>query len=182
MPSHIDPQNLTINLSVPADKFKKNYFQATRANLQRLPNLIWVGFLTMMYMRQQYTDVTAVKALFVPGVFCAAGTGTSEFLSTYNSEFQESRVVRLNTTWEVDYPHSMTSLYLGDSYTATGLWGSSVGFGGIQWGTNFGTQPAFITYPLPGYEGQAVVPSVVDLYTNNALLNKESVHWPIRHQ
>ncbi len=173
--SDIDPQNLTINLSVPPDKFKKNYFQADTREFTTATQPDLGGFFNYDVYAQQYTDITAVKALFVPGVFCAAGTGTSEFLSTYNSEFQESSVVRLNTTWEIDYPHSMTSLYLGDSYTATGLWGSSVGFGGIQWGTNFGTQPAFITYPLPGYEGQAVVPSVVDLYTNNALLNKESV-------
>ncbi len=58
----------------------------------------------------------------------------------------------------------MRTTRFGDAYNETGLWGRAVDFGGIQWGTNFNTQPSFITFPLPSVSGQALVPSVVDLY------------------
>jgi len=54
-------------------------------------------------------------------------------------------------------------------------WVRSVNFGGIQWGTNFATQPKFITFPLPTVGGEAVMPSVVDVYINNALAGKRNI-------
>ena len=42
-------------------------------------------------------------------------------------------------------------------------------FGGVQWTTNFSTQPGFIAFPLPGVSGEAALPSTVDLYVDSAL-------------
>ena len=42
-------------------------------------------------------------------------------------------------------------------------------WGGVQWGTNFSTQPTFISFPLPGLSGEAALPSTVDLFVNNSL-------------
>ena len=42
-------------------------------------------------------------------------------------------------------------------------------FGGVQWSTNFSTQPGFIAFPLPGVSGEAALPSTVDLYVDSAL-------------
>ncbi len=48
-------------------------------------------------------------------------------------------------------------------------------FGGIQFGTNFGTQPGFIAFPPQSALGQAVLPSTVDVFINNALVSQQSV-------
>jgi outer membrane usher protein len=50
-----------------------------------------------------------------------------------------------------------------------------VRFGGVQWATNFATQPALNTMPLPGLSGEAVLPSTVDLYVNDALRMRREV-------
>jgi outer membrane usher protein len=42
-------------------------------------------------------------------------------------------------------------------------------FAGLQYATNFGTQPGFITYPLNSLSGQTALPSVVNVYVNNVL-------------
>lgn len=174
--SEWDTQNLTINLKVPASNFKSNTYQAdtreyTRARFPKVG-----GFFNYQVYGFQGGDTTMANAFLEPGVYCAAGSGTSNFLSLNStSDSSQSSFVRLNTTWEIDYPSTMTSLYLGDSVNAPGLWGNSVGFGGIQWGTNFGTQPAFVTYPLPSYRGEVSVPSVIDLYVNRGLLDRQSV-------
>jgi outer membrane usher protein len=50
-----------------------------------------------------------------------------------------------------------------------------VRFGGVQWATNFATQPGFVTFPLPSLAGEAVLPSTVDLYVNDALRLRREV-------
>ncbi len=61
----------------------------------------------------------------------------------------------------------MHRLRLGDSRTRAPDWGGSVYFGGIQFGTQFSTQPGYISYPQPTFEGSSVVPTAVDVYLNN---------------
>lgn len=83
--------------------------------------------------------------------------------------------IRLNTTWTIDKPEKMLSYRVGDSITQPGMWGNAVAFGGFQVSTNFATQPRFITNPLPTIAGEAVLPSTVDLYINNALVYQRKV-------
>lgn len=48
-------------------------------------------------------------------------------------------------------------------------------FGGIQWTTNFATQPGFISFPMPGLRGEAALPSTVDVYLDNARMARGEV-------
>lgn len=84
-------------------------------------------------------------------------------------------VVRLNTTFRHDQPDKMRTLTLGDSYSRPGTWGRSVLYGGIQWGSNFGTRPDFTTFPLPDISGEAIVPSSVEIYANDRRRAMEEV-------
>ena len=52
--------------------------------------------------------------------------------------------------------------------SAAGAWGRSVRFGGIQFGTNFSTQPTLVTTPLLFAQGEAIVPSTVDVFVNGS--------------
>ncbi|MDG2526775.1 fimbria/pilus outer membrane usher protein [Stenotrophomonas sp. HITSZ_GD] len=72
--------------------------------------------------------------------------------------------VRLDTTWQFDFPHSALSLQLGDFYAGFLDWSRTVRLGGIQIGRNFALQPYRVLTPTPTFLGEATVPSNVELY------------------
>lgn len=76
--------------------------------------------------------------------------------------------VRLDTSWTIDQPSRMASLRIGDAIGKSGAWGRSLRFGGLQWSTDFSVQPGFLSFPLPSMQGEAVLPSTVDLYINSS--------------
>jgi outer membrane usher protein len=107
------------------------------------------------------------------GYFNAHGVGTSSLLaSEIDGHFKSTR---LDTTWTADNPEKLRTLRLGDAINVPGRWGRSVRFGGIQYGTNFATQPGFVTFPSQRITGEAVVPSTVDVLVNNALVSRQTV-------
>jgi outer membrane usher protein len=66
-------------------------------------------------------------------------------------------------------------LRVGDAISASGSWGRSARFGGVQFGTNFSTQPTLVTTPLLFAQGEAVVPSTVDVFVNGRRVASEDV-------
>jgi len=66
-------------------------------------------------------------------------------------------------------------LIVGDAITLPGAWGSSVRFGGMQFGSNFQLRPDLITYPLQAFSGAAVVPSTVDVFVNGNRIATQAV-------
>ncbi len=82
---------------------------------------------------------------------------------------------RLDTTWTRDFPDRMATLRVGDSISTPGPWGRAVRFGGLQFGTNFSTQPMLVTTPLLAAQGEAVVPSTVDVFVNGRPIASEQV-------
>lgn len=126
----------------------------------------------------QYTEGAgkpAISGLFEVGLFKGDyGVGVANFLAQ-NAD-NARRLVRLDTAWTLDDPKNRTSLRLGDSISrAAATWGRPVRFGGIQYATNFATQPYFSTFPLQSVSGQAVLPSTVDVFVNNALISSKPV-------
>jgi outer membrane usher protein len=72
-------------------------------------------------------------------------------------------------------PEKLRTLRLGDAISVAGTWGRSVRFTGIQYGSNFATQAGFISSPSQSIAGQAVLPSTVDIFVNNALVSRQNV-------
>jgi outer membrane usher protein len=106
------------------------------------------------------------------GLFNSWGVGVSNFLA--RDIGGQAQLIRLGSTWTIDKPDLLASFRIGDSISSAGAWGRPVRFAGLQWATNFQTQPRFITFPMPSMAGEAVLPSVVDVYVdNNLLLNRE---------
>ena len=99
------------------------------------------------------------------GVFNKYGTGNLSVLGRNINE--NGKYVRLETTWTVDKPFNMASLRIGDGISRGGMWGRPIRFGGIQWSTNFATQPEYITTPLLNISANAALPSTLDLFINN---------------
>jgi outer membrane usher protein len=118
-------------------------------------------------------DIDQTNGLLELGVFGRSGVGTNTVLEQItNGHFSQTR---LETTWTVNQPRQMASWRLGDTINRPGLWGGAIRFGGVQWSTNFGLQPNFISFPLPGLRGQASLPSTIDLYINNTLAMSREV-------
>lgn len=83
-----------------------------------------------------------------------------------NANGETYRNTRLDTTWQLDFPQSMVSLTLGDTYSSALSWTRSMRLGGLRISRNFSLQPYRVTVPLASFVGEAAMPSVVDLYIN----------------
>lgn len=131
------------------------------------------GFFNYDISANHSAGLTNTNALFELGAFNGTGSGIGTFLA--RDLGHDTRFIRLDTTWTQDRPEQRASLRLGDAISGAGTWGRSVRFGGMQWATNFATQPGLISFPQPGMTGEAVLPSTVDLYVNDALRLRREV-------
>jgi outer membrane usher protein len=86
-----------------------------------------------------------------------------------------SRALRLDSTLTIDFPDRLASLRVGDAISSSSSWAQPFRLGGIQWSTNFDTQPELLTMPLPSIAGDAAVPSTVDVFVNGALSSSHQV-------
>ncbi|MES2942853.1 MAG: fimbria/pilus outer membrane usher protein [Pseudomonadota bacterium] len=75
---------------------------------------------------------------------------------------------RLDTFWRYDMPERLESLVVGDTIGTAGGWSRPVRYGGIRWGRDFGMQPGFLTTPQLTLNGEAALPSTVEVLVNNA--------------
>jgi outer membrane usher protein len=107
------------------------------------------------------------------GLFARAGVLTSTAVAAEIDGAQ--RVARLETTFTRDFPAALRTLRVGDAISTPGAWGRAVRFGGLQWGTNFGTRPDLVTTPLMSAGGEAVVPSSVDVFVNGQSVGSTQV-------
>ncbi len=116
---------------------------------------------------------TGISGAFEGVVFTPHGVGSATFVASAGSG--PERVTRLETSWTIDRPASMTSLRIGDSISSAGPGAVPVRFGGVQFARNFSVQPGYLTMPLVATGGSAAVASVVDIYVNNALQGSRPV-------
>ncbi len=172
--SHVyDPAKLTLQIEVRSEAFT----ETTRSSqLKKSPPPLTPnpgGFINYDLFVAHATDSTQRSGQFELGFFNRFGVGTSSLLA---DNFDSStRVTRLDTTWTSDSPEQLQTLRLGDATSFPGTWGRSLRFGGIQFNTNFGTQPGMVTAPAQSAVGQAVLPSTVDVFINNALVSRQQV-------
>ena len=172
--SHIyDPKMVTLTIEVRPEAFIQTARTSQYSNMPKPVKSSAGGFINYDLYAAHSPDSTQTSGQFELGYFNRFGVGTGNVLA--NNLGSSSGLTRLDTVWTVDYPEKMQTLHLGDAISTTGTWGRSVRFGGIQFGTNFGTQPGFVTLPSQSAAGQAVLPSTVDVYINNALVSRQSV-------
>jgi outer membrane usher protein len=127
-----------------------------------------------------FLNQTQLNGQFEAGVFNRLGTGFSSF-SGQNLYFNSSQtssassLTRLETNWTRDFPEDRQSLRFGDSTGRSGVWGRPVMFGGVQFGTNFATQPGFVTIPLPKFAGAASLPSTTEVFVNGIKQSSQAI-------
>jgi outer membrane usher protein len=129
-----------------------------------------------------YTDTNQsyAAALLAPTLFTPAGALFSEVAyrdadAVFSERDNAEDWVRLSTTFNRDDPDRMRSYRAFDVVSAPSPWGGAYRVAGLQIASNFSTQPEFVTFPVPSLQGEAQVPSTVDLYVNNVLRRREDV-------
>jgi len=172
--SHVyDRTELTLKIEVRADAFENSRLTTRYDTLPPPVKPSPGGFINYDMLVSQSPESNQTSGLFELGYFNPYGVGTSSLL--VDSPIDHARLTRLASTWTIDDPQKLRTLRLGDAINVPGSWGRSVQFGGIQYGTNFGTNPGFITQPVQSAAGQAVLPSMVDVFINNALVSHQTV-------
>ncbi|WP_158774155.1 fimbria/pilus outer membrane usher protein [Cobetia sp. L2A1] len=136
------------------------------------------GFLNYDVLHQSRSDISnSTSGILEVAGFNQWGLMTTTLLARDgHAAYGDSRLVRLTSNLRHDDPAHLRTLTLGDTYSRAGAWGRSVLYGGVQWGTNFTTQPDFTTFPLPNIEGEATVPSSVEIYANDRQQAQNSVN------
>lgn len=61
----------------------------------------------------------------------------------------------------------------GDLITDSLVWSNSIRIGGLSISRDFSIRPDIVTFPLPQFSGQAVVPTSVDLFINGNMTSSE---------
>jgi len=134
------------------------------------------------YRRQASAGLQNFSSLIRPVVFGPKGNLLANLLyrnvsgnSANRFDRQSNGLSVLDLTFTHDDPDNLRSLRVGDVITAAGSLGRSLRIGGIQFATNFATQPTLITFPLPSFYGQTAVPTTLDIYVNGQLRQRQEV-------
>lgn len=124
------------------------------------------------FLRQDYAS-----AFTEAGVFTRYGVGLSSFLVNGYDFFQNRNDChRLDTTWILDMPERIASWRFGDAISSGLSWNGAVHFAGVQYSTNFATQPNLVTMPQPSVSGEANLPSSIDILVNGINAQHQSVN------
>lgn len=167
-----DGTTLSADVTLPADAFLPTVAVLPDTTLH--PATVSPGaFLNYNLSTERVADVEEHGALLELGAFSRLGVLTNSMVARDSPELRSS--TRLDTTFTYDMPERLATLEVGDGISAPGAWGRAVRFGGVQFGTNFATQPTLVTAPLLAAQGEAVVPSTVDVFINGQRVARESV-------
>ncbi len=116
---------------------------------------------------------TELSGLFELGGFGSLGHGITNFRVEAMDEDPE--LIRLESFLRHDFLDKRATLRIGDTISEGGSFASGTRFGGIQYGTNFATDPSFVTFPRPSIGGLAEQSSVVDVIIDDATRATENV-------
>ncbi|MDB5874029.1 MAG: fimbrial biosis outer rane usher protein [Ramlibacter sp.] len=165
----VDRRRQTLNVTAPAQAFLTEAIDA-RPDPAAPPERPRPGILLNYDVAATLqTGAAASGGATVEGIFFnewGSWTGSALLASSDGSY----RARRLDTFWQLDLPHRMETLVLGDTVGSPGAWSRPVRFAGAHWGRDFGLRPGFVALPQPSLSGSAAVPSTVDVLIGNQQL------------
>ncbi len=169
----IDEAAQTLSIQAPPSLFPSTRIDALVPPSSVPQRSATGGFLNYSLLAT-HTDATTVgTGSFELGAFGRWGAATATAVaSTGNGK---TDMIRLDSTWVYAMPDRIAALRVGDTISRPGAWGNALRFGGVQYATDFATQPTLVRTPGEFAAGQAVVPSTVDVFVNNALVAQQSV-------
>lgn len=170
----VDVARQSIAIDIPPERLGATVIDDSKG-LRRMPPRPGLGgFFNYSLFGERISGATTTSAELEAGAFGSFGLFTTGYLAR-QSDLPSPPSVRLETTWTYDDPEKIATARVGDSINRSGPWGRSLRFGGVQYGTNFATQPTLVTSPGQTVLGQAAVPSTVDVFVNNALVSRSRV-------
>ena len=109
------------------------------------------------------------SADFDARIFLPVGALSHSFALSQAAQGSEQSYVyrRLDTFWRTALPGRASQVQIGDITTRGPSWARPVRLGGILIERNFDLRPDLVTIPLPSFEGSALVPSTVDVYSDS---------------
>jgi len=102
-------------------------------------------------------------------------SNTGVYRHSFSGPGYRDGYTRYDTTWRFNDRQRMLSLSGGDLITGALTWNSAVRLGGVQLSREFALRPDLITYPLPRFDGDATVPSTVDLFIDDARVSQQDL-------
>jgi len=166
---HLDSDEMILRLEADPSVFAAQHFDGSHhgdAPERGLPAL-FLGY--NLFAERDGGAGETYSALMQAGSSLGRASFTSSWLTTRNA------VARLDSDLLLDFPEYTARLTLGDSVTSPGTLGQSVRFSGAHWATDYATRPGLTPYALPVVSGTATLPSTIDLYVNQALVQRTSV-------
>lgn len=170
----LSPQEQALTIQAGPEMFERQRASLAPANQVEMTPAGTGGFMNYDLFVEYAGGAANLNGAFEIGTFTSKGVGVSSFIAGVGAG--PERLIRLESSWIIDRPSSLSSIRIGDGISSTGPGSVPVRFGGVQYARNFAVQPGFITMPLPILEGSAAVPSVIDVYVNNALQGSRDVN------
>jgi outer membrane usher protein len=130
-------------------------------------------------LNYQRTELRAAPTLQSVGMLSEVGFSSNLGVltnSALNQNLTDTTIpIRLETTMTTIFPNNNKTLRLGDTSTRAGMLGTSVYYGGFQFGTNITLVPGFVSQPIPILTGLSAAPSTVNLFINDVLRQTSNV-------
>ena len=169
-----DEASQTLDMQIDTSAFQQTRLQPERAVIPRVPDA-GAGLFINYDVLLEHNALGLRQSLFSE-LGAAVGPGVATSSHAYIRIDETNRHLRLDTTYTIDRPSERASWRLGDAISRPGrMLGRPVRFGGLQYSTNFQTQPGLVLTPMTTLDGQAALPSTVDLYVNNVLQNSRQI-------
>jgi len=164
----IDAPSQTLWIDAPAAAFVGGSVQTAAAQAPE-PLAAGVGGYAnyeLQWQRGTRSGETSTNALIEAASFGHFGSFRSTGL--WRHDARVSTLTRLDTAWVHEDPQRLATLTVGDAISLPGDWGRALRFAGLQWSTDFSLRPGFQSFPLPSLQGEAALPSAVDVYVDNS--------------
>ncbi len=170
--SKIDPSTQSLKITIPTSYFigytnQASILQPTKAALG--------AFLNYDFFYNQYDGGSDFNSFFEFGIFKDFWLFNNTMIYRNHNDNDGQKIVRLNTSLDIDFPDRYTRLTLGDNASLYNPLLNSFRFGGLSYGTTYTERSDFIYWNTPILRGSAVLPSTVDLYINGINIYRQSV-------
>lgn len=165
----IDEVRQRVVIAVPSAALETTHLRVQAPRSAALTPASPGAFFNYQLYAQQIESNRSFGTLAELGVFAGAGVLTSTAVG--RADDTQASLIRLDTTYTLDFPADLQTLSIGDSVSDPGSWGDAVRYAGIRWSRNFSLRPDLLTTPLLTTGGTATVPSTVDVFVNNQLVS-----------
>jgi outer membrane usher protein FimD/PapC len=155
---------LTIYLNIQANQ-RFSYYQKNASDSDLAAYSRWIEATNKNYLQPFYTNLDG--ALNIKNVVLEGGAVCQQG--------GESIIQRSETRLVCDLPKKVLRITAGDIRYSTFGYQTHIPIGGVGVSKDFSLQPYMLTYPVSKYEFHLTVPADVEIWVNDAMINRLSL-------